>query len=220
MIGYPAEEVDVEGQAFPVAVETSGNVDGSIYRNNQFEEVDGKCFDLDGFHDGEVSGNTCLNEEEVRSYPYGHFGIMMNNSNPDVQSRNIRITGNTIDGALFGGIFIIGSGHTVTGNHLLHLNLAHCSDDNAPGPVNCAKAGNQPELLSSGIYLGAGAERPDVAKGNTIENNEIGGYGMSRHCIGVAPGVSLAANTVAKNECSDDAAVARFWTGPQFATPR
>ena len=63
-------------------------------------------------------------------------------------------------------------------------------------------------MLRSGIYLGAGAERPDIAKGNIIENNEIGGYGMSRHCIGAAPGVSLAANTVAKNECSDDAAVA------------
>ena len=49
-----------------------------------------------------------------------------------------------------------------------------------------------------------------------IENNEIQGYGMSRHCIGVAPGVSLAANTVIKNECSDDAAVARV----RFARPR
>jgi hypothetical protein len=222
MIGYPTEEVDLEGQAFPVAVDTAGNVDRSVYRANQFEEIDGKCFDLDGFHDGEVSNNTCLNEEEVKSYPYGHFGIVMNNSNPDMQSRNIRITGNTIDGALFGGIFIIGSGHTVTGNHLLHLNLAHCND---PGPVNCAWAANQPDLLRTGIYLGAGAERPDIAKGNTIENNEIGGYGMSRHCIGVAPGVSLAANTVAKNECSDDAAVAKLAVAtilprPRFSTPR
>ena len=140
-----------------------------------------------------------------RSYPYGNFGIIMNNSNPDMQSRNIRITGNTIDGGLFGGIFIIGAGHTVTGNHLLHLNLAHCND---PGPINCAGHAGQPDILRTGIYLGAGAERPDIAKGNTIENNEIGGYGMSRHCIGAAPGVSLAANTVAKNECSDDAAVA------------
>jgi hypothetical protein len=211
MIGYPAEEVDLEGQAFPVAVDTAGNVDRSVYRNNQFEEIDGKCFDLDGFHDGEVSSNTCLNEEQIKAYPYGNFGIIMNNSNPDMQSRNIRITGNTIDGGLFGGIFIIGSGHTVTGNHLLHLNLAHC---NEPGPVNCA-AGNQPDLLRSGIYLGAGAERPDAARGNTIQNNEIGGYGMSRHCLGVAPGVSLAANTVAKNDCSDDAAVARAL----FSTP-
>jgi hypothetical protein len=206
MIGYPAEEVDLEGQAFPVAVDTAGNVDRSVYRNNQFEEINGKCFDLDGFHDGELSGNSCVNGDEIKAYPYGHFGIVMNNSNPDMQSRNIRIIGNTIDGSLFGGIFIIGSGHTITGNHLLHLNLAHCND---PGPVNCAAVSNQPDLLRTGIYLGAGAERPDIAKGNTIQNNEIGGYGMSRHCLGTAPGVSLAANTVAKNECSDDSAVAR-----------
>jgi len=216
MIGYPVEEVDLEGKAFPIAVDTAGNVDHSVYRNNQFEEIDGKCFDLNGFHDGEVSGNSCVNEENVSSYPYGNFGIIMNNSNPDMQSRNIRITGNTVDGGLFGGIFIIGSGHTVSGNHLLHLNLAHCND---PGPVNCTYAANQPDLLRSGIYLGAGADRPDVAKGNTIENNEIGGYGMSRHCIGVAPGVSLAANTVAKNECSDDAAVALLLKRPLFVTP-
>jgi hypothetical protein len=206
MIGYPPAEVDLEGQAFPVAVDTAGNVDRSIYRNNRFEEIDGKCFDLDGFHDGEVSGNTCLNEESVPNYPYGNFGIIMNNSNPDMQSRNIRITGNTIDGSMFGGLFIIGSGHTVASNHLLHLNMAHC---NEPGPINCNSAASQPDLLRSGIYLGAGAERPDAAKGNRIENNEIGGYGMSRHCIGAAPGVSLAENTIAKNECSDDAAIAR-----------
>jgi hypothetical protein len=221
MIGYPTEEVDLEGQAFPVAVDTAGNVDRSVYRNNQFEEIDGKCFDLDGFHDGEVSGNTCLNEDvDLKSYPYGNFGIIMNNSNPDMHSRNIRITGNTMEGLLFGGIFIIGSGHTVTGNHLLRLNLAHCGDGNAPGPFNCSPAANMPDLLRSGIYLGAGAERPDIAKSNTIENNEITGYGMSRHCIGVAPGVTLADNTVAKNECSDDAAVARIWRVPLSSTPR
>jgi hypothetical protein len=213
MIGYPSEEVDLEGQAFPVAVDTAGNVDKSTYRNNRFEEIDGKCFDLDGFHDGEVTGNTCLNEEPVKSYPYGNFGIIMNNSNPDMQSRNIKIVNNTVDGGLFGGIFIIGSGHTVTGNHLRHLNLAHC---NEPGPINClGAAGKQPDLLRTGIYLGAGAERPDPAKGNTVTNNEIGGYGMSRRCIGAAPGVSLADNTIAKNECSDDEAVALA----RFATP-
>ncbi|MGA2713147.1 MAG: right-handed parallel beta-helix repeat-containing protein [Bryobacteraceae bacterium] len=208
MIGYPAEEVDREGNGNPAAVDTAGNVDRSLYRNNRFEEVDGKCIDLDGFHDGEVSGNTCLNEEEFRNYPYGNYGIAMNNSNPDMQSRNIRITGNTIDGALFGGILVIGSGHTISGNHFLHLNLAHC---NEPGPINCAWALgiHQPDFLRAGIYLGAGGERPDSAKGNTIENNEIGGYGMSLHCIAAAPGVSLAANTIAKNECSDDLAVAR-----------
>ena len=85
MIGYPAEEVDLEGRAFPVAVDTAGNVDRSVYRNNQFEEIDGKCFDLDGFHDGEVSNNTCVNGDVVKEYPYGNFGIIMNNSNPDMQ---------------------------------------------------------------------------------------------------------------------------------------
>jgi hypothetical protein len=210
-IGYPVEEVDLEGRAFPVAVDTAGNVDKSFYRNNQFEEVDGKCFDLDGFHDGEVSGNTCLNEDSAPNYPYGNFGIIMNNSNPDMQSRNIRIVGNTIDGELYGGIFIIGSGHTVTGNHLRHLNMAHC---NEPGPINCAATG-QPDLLRTGIYLGAGADRPDAAKGNTIEGNEIGGYGMSNHCIGAGPGVSLKANTISKNDCSDESAVALL----RFAKP-
>lgn len=203
-IGFPAPEVDPQGQ--PVAVDTAGNVDKSFYRNNQFEEIDGKCFDLDGFHDGEVSGNTCLNLDEATHYPFGNFGIIMNNSNPDMQSRNIRITGNTVDGVLFGGVFIIGSGHTVSDNHLLHLNMAHCND---PGPINCGAVPNQPDMLRSGIYLGAGADRPDPAKGNVVEGNEVSGYGMSRHCIGAAPGVSLAANTVSKNECSDESAVAR-----------
>ncbi len=209
MIGYPTEDVDPDGQ--PVAVDTAGNVDKSSYRNNQFEEIDGKCFDLDGFHDGEVSGNTCTNEEVVKEYPYGNFGIIMNNTNPDMQSRNNRIVNNTMDGEKFGGIFIIGEGHTVTGNHLKRLNLAHC---NEPGPINCAAIAGQPEILRTGIYLGAGAERPDLAKGNTIENNEISGYGMSRHCIGAAPGVKLTDNTIAKNECSDDEAIAlaRFGT--------
>ncbi len=217
MIGYPAEEVDIETQAFPVAVDTAGNVDKSTYRNNQFEEIDGKCFDLDGFHDGEVSGNTCVNQdlptaEAIKEYPFGQYGLIMNNANPDMHSTNVRIAGNTFDGTMFGGIFVIGTGNTVTGNHLLHLNMAHC---NEPGPLNCLYAKDQPDLMRTGIYLGAGAERPDIAKNNVIENNEISGYGMSRHCIGAAPGVSLAANTVAKNECSDDAVIARA----RFATP-
>jgi hypothetical protein len=217
MIGYPVEEVDPQGQ--PVAVDTAGNVDRTVYRDNRFEEIDGKCFDLDGFHDGEVSGNVCLNEENARGYPFGNFGLSMNNTNPDMQSRNIRITGNTIDGTQFGGMLIIGSGHTITGNHLLHLNLAHC---NEPGPFKCewAEQNHQPDFLRSGIYLAAGAERPDIARGNTIENNEIGGYGMSRHCIGAAPGVSVPANTIAKNECSDDAAVAMLAVAPILPRPR
>lgn len=214
MIGYPVEEVDLEGRAFPVAVDTAGNVDRTSYRNNQFEEIDGKCFDLDGFHDGEVSGNTCTNAGQIKDYPYGNFAIIMNDSNPDMQSRNIRITGNTVDGSVFGGVFVIGSGNTISGNQLLRLNLAHCNDPG--GLFNCLYMPKQPDLLRSGIYLGSGGERPDPAKGNVVEKNDISGYGMSLHCIGVAPGVSLAANTVSKNDCLDDAAFARA----QLLTPR
>ena len=55
-IGFPVEDVDIEGRAIPVAIDTAGNVDRSTYARNQFNEVNGKCIDLDGFHDGEVRG--------------------------------------------------------------------------------------------------------------------------------------------------------------------
>lgn len=204
-IGYPANEIDLEGAAFPVGIDTAGNVDQSIYRNNIFDEIDGKCIDLDGFHDGEVSGNTCRNLEDVKSYPFGNFGIIMNNTNPDMQSRNIRIVNNIIDGTLFGGIFVIGSGHTVSGNKLTRINLAHCPDTKQ---FNCLYNPAQPALLRTGIYLGSSAERPAPAQGNTIEKNEIGGYGQSRGCIEFAPGVKKEANKIGKNDCSDEAQIA------------
>ena len=59
-IGFPAEAVDIENGAIPVAIDTAGNVDRSIYADNRFEKISGKCIDLDGFHDGEVRGNQNL----------------------------------------------------------------------------------------------------------------------------------------------------------------
>ncbi len=204
-IGYPVAVVDAEGGGVPVGIDTAGNTDKSIYRNNHFAEINGKCIDLDGFHDGEVSGNVCQNHDEPTSYPFGNYGIIMNNSNPDMQSRNVLITENTIDGTLYGGIFIIGTGNRVTKNHLLNLNMAHC-------PAGAAKFGcflgkDEPDILRTGIYLGKGAERPDPARANAIEDNEIMGYDMGRHCIHVAPGVLLDRNTVRRNSCTDDATV-------------
>ena len=99
-IGYPEDAVDIEGRAIPVGVDTAGNVDRSIYARNQFSAVNGKCFDLDGFHDGEVSWNVC---QDVAGY-----GIVMNNTNPDMQSRNVRMADNLLDGVKYGGIFVIG----------------------------------------------------------------------------------------------------------------
>ncbi len=197
-IGYPAEEVDVEGGGFPVAIDTAGNVERSVYANNRFEEIDGKCIDLDGFHHGEVSGNVCVNRGRPDDYPFGNFGIAMNNTNPDMRSEHIVIADNEIDGALYSGILVIGTRHTIVRNRLLNLNIARCNDNKA----RCTWAiTTEPEFLRSGIYLGRGAERPDPARNNRIENNELSGYGIPNHCVVAAPGVSLADNIIAGNRC-------------------
>ncbi len=180
-IGYPKEVVDAE----PVAIDTAGNVEHSVYARNRFEDINGKCIDLDGFHDGEVSGNTCVN--------VGGYGIVMNNTNPDMQSRGIRIVGNTIDSAKYGGIFVIGTGHTIARNRLLNLNTSRCD--------KCWEAPGQPGMLESGIYLGLRAERPGPAKGNAVEDNEITGFRMKSRCVGTAPGAGP--NTVRGNRCRD-----------------
>ncbi len=179
-IGYPAEDVD----AIPVAIDTAGNVDHSRYAGNHFENIAGKCIDLDGFHDGEVRGNTCVN--------LANFGIVMNNTNPDMQSRNIRVIDNVIDTARYGGIFVIGTGHRIASNRLLNLNTAHCG---------CTYSRDDPDILAAGIYLGRGAERPGPARGNIIENNEIQGYQMKTRCILNAPGVSPLWNVERENRC-------------------
>ncbi len=204
-IGFPVDAVDVEHGAIPVALDTAGNTEKTQYVGNHFTEINGKCIDLDGFHDGEISNNTCENELPPDAYKFGNYGIVMNNSNPDMESRNVVISGNTIDGAMFGGIFIIGSGNTVTHNRLYHINIAHCPEMAAL--YGCFLGPDEPDILRTGIYLGRGAHRPDIARNNIIEDNYISGYGMGAHCLGVAPGVSLDKNRVARNECSDDAPV-------------
>ena len=183
-IGYPGEAVDVEGRAIPVGVDTAGNVDRSIYTRNQFSRINGKCIDLDGFHDGEVSRNVCL---DIAGY-----GIVMNNTNPDMASRNVRIEENLLDGLKYGGIFVIGTDNVVRRNRLLNLNTGHCGCDYTAG---------EPDMFRSGIYLGRGAERPAPARGNLVEENEITGYQMDRHCIGGAPGIYPGWNTVRGNRC-------------------
>ncbi len=204
-IGYPERAVDAEGGGIPVAIDTAGNTSNSTYADNHFIEVNGKCMDLDGFHDGEIRGNICENHQPANIYKFGAFGIVMNNSNPDMQSRNITITGNTIDGTLYGGIFVIGSGHHITHNQLMNLNMAHCPDNAAQ--FGCYLSKEEPDILRTGIYLGRGAERPDLARDNVIEDNQIIGFQMGNHCLHVAPGVTLVSNRTARNNCSDDVTV-------------
>lgn len=201
-IGYPPEAVDVEGGAIPVAMDTAGNVDRSIYARNRFEEINGKCIDLDGFHDGEVRDNVCLNRGAAEDYPHGHFGIVFNNANPEMASRNVVVAANVIEGTKFGGIFVIGAGHRIVNNRLQRLNLARCNESAAQ--FVCSHWPDEPDLMQSGIYLGRRAERPDPARDNFISENVISGWKMSTRCLGFAPGISARSNRIGRNRCIDE----------------
>ena len=199
-IGYPVELVDVENDGVPVAIDTSGDVDASFYTRNHFEEVNGACIDLDGFHDGAVRDNVCINRREIDAYPFGRFAIVMNNTYPRSQSENVEITGNLIDGMKFGGLFLMGRGHRVVANQFLNLNRAGCNE--SLPRVHCIYRLDEPEMLETGIYFGRGA-RPGETRGNVVRGNRITGHKMSQRCFHAGPGVSLAPNTIERNECAD-----------------
>jgi hypothetical protein len=201
-IGYPVEEVDVEGGGTPVAIDTAGNVDRSVYARNTFREINGKCIDLDGFHHGTVRSNVCINRGRAEDYVFGHYAIVFNNTNPDMESEHVTVADNEIDGTKFGGIFVIGSNHRIYGNRLRRLNLAGCTESAAK--FGCYHFKDEPGLLRTGIYLGGRAERPAVTRGNAIENNRISGHKMRERCIAAAPGVLLKANSIARNICRNE----------------
>ena len=187
-IGYPVEIVDIENQGTPVAIDTAGNVDHSSYARNEFKEIDGRCIDLDGFHDGIVQKNICTNTKGVEAYPFGSVAIAMNNTHPDTHSSNIEISGNVVEGSKFGGLFLMGSRNRVIDNMFLGLNLAH---------------GDEPEILASGIFLSRGLARLEETTGNVIRGNRILGYKMKTRCITFDPKVSRTSNTIQNNNCSD-----------------
>lgn len=201
-IGYPVELVDVEHGGIPVGIDTAGNVDDSVYAGNRFEEVNGSCIDLDGFHDGSVRDNTCVDLKNQQDYPFGHFGLVMNNTDPDSHSQNIEIAGNTIDGMKYGGLYLMGSGHRVTGNRFLHLNTAGCNESSAK--VYCIYKQDEPQMLESGIYLSRGLGRMEETRGNVIRDNLISGHKMKTRCIAFGPGVTPSANSIQGNTCADD----------------
>jgi hypothetical protein len=200
-IGYPPEAVDIENMGTPVAMDTAGNVDHSTYARNKFQEIDGKCIDLDGFHDGSIVENQCRNLGPPLSYPFGHFGIVMNNTDPNMQSQNIEIRGNVIDGTKFGGLFLMGSGHQVTGNSFLHLNKAECNEN--AKQFGCIYKADEPQMLESGIYLSKGVVRMEEVDGNVIRGNTISGHKMKTRCVAAGPGVSLRQNSIGPNTCED-----------------
>jgi hypothetical protein len=199
-IGFLVDLVDVENQGTPVAIDTAGNVELSTYERNRFEEVDGQCIDLDGFHDGAVRGNTCIDRSGPEDYPFGHFGIVFNNASIEMRSQNILVEENELDGMKFGGIFLIGSGHKILRNRMRNINTAHCNENREK--FGCSVLG-EVEVLETGIYLGSHAEHRDPARGNLIEGNTISGWKMKTRCIQAAPGVKLADNTIRENTCTD-----------------
>jgi len=207
-ISYPSAEVDIENEGWPVAIDTAGNVDQSSYALNIFEELNGKCIDLDGFHHGEIRRNRCVNAKPAAQYPYGHYGIVMNNSNPDMESEKITIIDNELEGMKFGGIFVIGSGHRIEKNRMRNLNTAGCPE--TQGKVACVYDIQQPDLLQSGIYLGifVDPKRRAPATGNTILDNLIMGHGMKKRCLVFAPGLSADGNDIARNICLESPVVA------------
>ena len=202
-IGYPVEAVDIENQGIPVAIDTAGNVDHSAYTGNTFEEIDGQCMNLDGFHDGAIRENRCTNRKGAADYPFGSFGMAMNNYHPETHSNNIEVRDNVIDGAKFGGLFLMGSGNRVIGNRFVNLNLAGCNE--SARQFGCIYKPDEPEMLESGIYLSPGAARAEPVRGNVIRGNEISGHGMKSRCLKFGPGVSPQANVIQSNTCSDAA---------------
>jgi len=202
-IGFPVDVVDIENLGTPVAIDTAGDVDASTYERNEFSEINGQCLDLDGFHDGTVRGNRCTNKKSAAEYPHGSFAIVMNNTHPNAHSGNIEISGNTVDGSKFGGLFLMGSGNKITGNQFLRLNLAGCNE--SAKRFGCIYKPEEPEMLQSGIYLSRGVARTEETRGNVIRDNRISGHQMKSRCLKFGPGVAAAANTIASNTCADDA---------------
>lgn len=203
-IGFPSEYVDAEHHGTPVALDTAGNVDKTAYVNNIFTDVNGQCINLDGFHDGEVTGNSCRNEKPGNAYPNLHYAIVFGNNNPEMESVNVTISRNTLRGFAYGGLFLIGSNHRVEGNEFTRLNLAHCGT--VPVPPACNYALDQPDLLRSGIYLGANGGRQAKTRNNTIEKNRMEGFTIDRYCVVAGPGADLSENHVGSNVCTGAAA--------------
>jgi hypothetical protein len=200
-LGFPAEYVDVESHAVAVALDTAGNVDHAAYTRNRFTDVNGQCIDLDGFHNGDVADNSCINRKGLDTYPALHYGVVFGNNNPDMNSTGVVVTGNTIEGFAYGGLFLIGGNNRIENNRFLDVNRAHCGV--TPVSARCNYALDQPDLLRSGIYLSNNGGRATATKDNLIRSNVVTGFGMKQHCIAAGPGVTLAANTISANRCAD-----------------
>lgn len=199
--GYPAETVDPDPNYLPAAMATLQRVDESAFVSNLATDINGRCFDLDGFHDGQVLKNTCRNRGEVQEYPQGSYALALGNSYADMDSQSVTIAGNNFDGFRLGAIFLIGHDHQVTGNTFRNLNRMHCNRGLNNIPCDLKRA--EPQWTVAGIYLASGAARPAPARENLVRGNQIHGFQMKANCVRAAPGVAERGNTVAGNTCLD-----------------
>jgi hypothetical protein len=199
-IGVPAAEADIPSNAQPVAIDSSGDVSSSVYSGNHFEDVDGQCIDLDGFHDGQVLENSCVNLKPREAYPLSHTGVIFGNSNPDMRSENVILKGNLMQGFGYDGVYLIGRGHQIVDNRFIDINRNHCTGDMRIAV--CAYAPEEPAMLRSGIYLASHAARPADTQANIIRHNQITGFGMDKWCVAAGPGVKLALNKIDDNTCA------------------
>jgi hypothetical protein len=203
-IGYPSGAVDTKDGGVAAGIGTAGNVDRSTYAGNRFEELNGWCINLDGFHHGEVVGNSCVNRGKASDYPNGRYAIAFNNTNDAVKSRSVRVSANVVYGAKFGGIFAIGEDHIITDNQLMRINQAGCPESR--DRFGCLEFKDEPDRLSAGIYLSRGAAHPEPARRILVRDNVVTGGGMALRCIKAAPGVSLKDNAIEENQCIDETA--------------
>jgi len=85
---------------------------------------------------------------------------------------DIEVTGNVIDGAGYGGIFLIGSRHVVSGNRLLGLNRDQCNRRHAPAAATTRLTNR---TYCTAAFTGGSGARPTQTVDNRIERNEIPG---------------------------------------------
>jgi hypothetical protein len=199
--GFPPEVVDPDPNYLPAAMAASQRVDESAFVSNLASDINGPCFDLDGFHDGQVLKNTCRNRGELQEYPHGSYALALGNSYADMDSQLVTIDGNNFDGFRLGAVFLIGHNHKVTGNTFRNLNQAHCN--RGLNNISCEIRRGEPQWTTAGIYLGFRAGRPSPARENLIRGNQIHGFQMKANCIQSAPGVAQSDNTVSGNTCLD-----------------
>ena len=142
----PPEIVD----ATPVAIDTAGNVERSSYTHNRLRGHQRQVHRPRRVSRRRGQRNSCARVDG--------YGIVMNNTNPDMQSRNIRVTDNLLDTTLYGGIFVIGTGHPIARNRLFNINTSHCNESAAQ--AGCYYMAGEPDMLRSGIYLGSAPSAP------------------------------------------------------------